>query len=282
MTLERVRYNETETMELISRVDEHAIRAHIERRFSTIRRVDDPVPHVIVNDALHPDFYRELADAWPSADCFHRDKAGLKYDLVPSSLSVDRRSAGYERVPAEHRLLWDFFVCQVNRDMVAPLLVRLFEPEIQSRLQRIRESYEAGLINYPMAGVHDWSYRANVGRFMMRANGYELKPHVDSMPYLVTVLHYFPDDEGDDHSGTIFYKAERPLDFLTCVRDGSTQYFHEAGVACTEVLRVPFRPNTMVAFPNMLDAAHGAVAPSSKPRRIFQYHISLKGDHEKV
>jgi hypothetical protein len=102
------------------------------------------------------------------------------------------------------------------------------------------------------------------------------------MPYLVTVLHYFPDDEGDDHSGTIFYKAERPLDFLTCVRDGSTQYFHDAGIACTEVLRVPFRPNTMVAFPNMLDAAHGAVAPSSKPRRIFQYHISLKGDREKV
>jgi hypothetical protein len=60
-----------------------------------------------------------------------------------------------------------------------------------------------------MAGVRDWSYRANAGRFMMRANGYELKPHVDSMPYLVTVLHYFPDNEGDEHSGTIFYKAER-------------------------------------------------------------------------
>ena len=133
-----------------------------------------------------------------------------------------------------------------------------------------------------MAGVRDWSYRANVGRFMMRANGYELKPHVDSMPYLVTILHYFPDDEGDNHSGTIFYKAERALDFLMYVRAGSTQYFHEAGIACTEVMRVPFRPNTMVAFPNTLWAAHGSVAPSSEPRKVFQYHISLKGDDEKV
>jgi hypothetical protein len=38
----------------------------------------------------------------------------------------------------------------------------------------------------------------------------------------------------------------------------------------------------MVAFPNMLDSAHGAVATSSQPRKIFQYHISLKGDDEKV
>jgi hypothetical protein len=282
MTLEGVRYNEAGMIDLESRVDEPAIRAYIESRFSTIPRVDDPVPHIIINDALHPDFYRNLADAWPSAEFFKRDKAGLKYDLVPGSSNIDRRSAGYERLPAEQRGLWDFFVSKINREMVAPLLIRLFEPEINTRLARIREAYEAGLIDYAMAGISDWSYRANVGRFMMRANGYELKPHVDSMPYLVTVLHYFPDNEGDDHSGTIFYKAERPLDFITCVRNGSTQYFHEAGIPCREVLRVPFRPNTMVAFPNMLDSAHGAMATSSQPRKIFQYHISLKGDDEKV
>jgi hypothetical protein len=269
-------------IDLLSGVSEPAIRAHIERRFSTIRRIDEPVPHVIVDEVLHPDFYRELAEAWPATERFKRDKAGFKYDLVPGSADIDRRSAGYEQLPAGQRVLWDFFVSKVNREMVAPLLARLFEPEIGLRLQQIRDAYEAGLIEYPMAGARDWSYRANIGRFMMRANGYELKPHVDSMPYLVTVLHYFPDDDGDEHSGTIFYKADRPLDFLACVRNGSTQYFHEAGIACSEVMRVPFRCNTMVAFPNTLWAAHGAVAPSSKPRRIFQYHISLKGDDEKV
>jgi len=269
-------------MTVMSRVNESAIRAHIERRLAAADRVDDPVPHVIVNDFLEPDFYRELAGAWPPLELFHRDKAGLKYDLVPGSVEVDRRSAGYQRLAAEPRALWDFFVSRVNRDIVAPLVVGLFQREVDERLQQIRDAYEAGLIEYSMAGVRDWSYRANVGRFMMRANGYELKPHVDSMPYLVTVLHYFPDDQGDDHSGTIFYKAERPLDFLACVRDGSTQYFHDAGIACSEVMRVPFRANTMVAFPNTLWAAHGASAPSSNPRRIFQYHISLKGDDEKV
>jgi hypothetical protein len=38
----------------------------------------------------------------------------------------------------------------------------------------------------------------------------------------------------------------------------------------------------MVAFPNTLWAAHGSEAPSSELRKVFQYHISLKGDDEKV
>jgi len=262
--------------------NERAIRTQIAARLSAVPRRHEPVPHIVVSDFFQPDFYRELAAAWPPLAVFRRDKAGHKYDLVPGSAAVDARSEGYGRLPADQRAIWDFFVGVVNRQIVGPLLVRLFEPEITVRLQQIRDAYEAGLIAYPMAGARDWSYRANVGRFMVRANGYELKPHVDSMPYLLTVLHYFPDDDGDDHSGTIFYKAERPLDFMACVRDGSTQYFHEAGIACREVLRVPFRPNTMVAFPNTLYAAHGAVAPSSAPRKVFQYHISLKGDDEKV
>ena len=47
-------------------------------------------------------------------------------------------------------------------------------------------------------------------------------------------------------------------------------------------MRLPFRPNTMVAFPNTLDAAHGVAPTSATLRKVFQYHLSLKGDDEKV
>lgn len=265
-----------------SALDERRVRTYVEDRLSVARRIDEPIPHVLVEGIFEPAFYELLAASWPPLELFKRDRAGRKYDLVPSSRAADARSAGYERLPPELREVWDFFVFTVNRRIVAPLLNRIFEPEIQARLRQIQDAFHAGLIAYPMEGTRDWAYQANVGRFMIRGNGYELKPHVDSMPYLVTVLHYFPDGPGDDHSGTIIYKAERPLDFLDCVQDGSTKYFHDAGVACEEVLRIPFRPNTLVAFPNTLNAAHGAVAPSAALRKVFQYHISLKGDDEKV
>jgi hypothetical protein len=272
----------TSLPDLAAHLDESRIRTYVEQRLASVRRLEEPVPHIVVNDIFEPSFDRLLAEAWPALELFKRDKAGRKYDLVPSSKAPDPRSSGYDRMPPDQRAVWDFFVATVNRDIVAPLLARIFQPEIQARLREIQDAFHAGLIAYPMAGTRDWSYRANAGRFMVRGNGYELKPHIDSMPYLLTVLHYFPDDDGDEHSGTIFYKPGRPLDFLTCVRDGSTQYFHESGVRCHEVLRIPFRPNTLVAFPNTLSAAHGAVAPSAALRKVFQYHISLKGDDEKV
>jgi hypothetical protein len=267
---------------ILAELDEAAILAHVEQRFAAARRGEDPLPHIVIENIFPEAFYRCLARSWPDPALFRRDKAGRKYDLVPAPLGADARSAGYDLVPVEQRAVWDFLVTVVNRRIVAPLLTRMFEVEIAERLAQVRRAFEAGLITYPMAGTHDWTFRPNTGRLMMRGRGHELKPHVDSMPYLVTVLHYFPDDEGDDHSGTILYKAEAPLEFEACVRDGSTQYFHEAGIACHEVMRVPFRPNMLVAFPNSLDAAHGAVAPSERLRKVFQYHISLKGDDEKV
>lgn len=268
--------------DFIAPLDAARVRKDVRQKLFTARRIDEPVSHLLVHDFFEASFYRLLADAWPPLEAFKRDKSGRKWDLVPALGAADPRSAGFDRLPAEQRALWDFFVRTVNRQIVAPLVARMFDAEIQTRLRQIREAFEAGLITYPMAGTRDWTYRANAGRFMIRANGHELRPHVDSMPYLVTVLHYFSEDDADEQFGTIFYKPERPLDFSACVRDGSTQYFEDAGVRCEEVFRIPFRPNTLLAFPNTLDAAHGAVAPAHGMRKVFQYHISLKGDEEKV
>jgi hypothetical protein len=266
------------------RLDEPSVRAYLERRLAEATRREHPVPHVIVHDVFEPPFYRMLASAWPPLDVFKRDKHGRKYDLVPASPAAapDPRSAGYDRLPAELRAVWDFFVFTVNRHIVGPLLARMFEPELQARIGQIREAYEAGRINYAMAGSTDWTHRVNVGRFMVRGGGYDLKPHVDSMPYLLTVLHYFPDEGQDEGFGTVFYKPERPLDFDACVRNGSTQYFDEAGIKCEEALRIPFRPNILLAFPNTLSSAHGAGSFPVGLRKVFQYHLTLKGDHEKV
>ncbi|MBM3819646.1 MAG: hypothetical protein FJW14_11640 [Acidimicrobiia bacterium] len=263
-------------------IEEERLRAQIERKLADARRREDPVPHLVVNDFFDASFYRTLADAWPPLELFKRDRTGRKYDLVPQLTGADARSAGYEQLDRERRRLWDFFVGTVNRRIVGPLLARIFAPEISARVQQIREAFGRGLITYPMAGARDWTYRPNVGRFMMRANGHDLRPHVDSMPYLLTVLHYFPSGDADEGFGTVFYRAERPLDFEACARHGSTQYFEDAGIRCEEVLRIPFRPNTLLAFPNTLSTAHGAAAPADGMRRVFQYHLSLKGDDEKV
>ena len=265
-------------------IDEGAIRTWIEARLDDTAVTETPFRHLIVRDVFPPAFYERLRAAWPPTDAFKSDGKGRKYDLVPlaGADGVDARASGYARLPAETRRLWDFWVFTVNRTIVGPKLRQKFDAEIDERLTRIRDASERGVISYSMARAADGEPAANVGRFMMRGPGFELRPHVDSMPYVVTVLHYFPDAEVEGADGTVLYQAAAPLDFERCVRSGSTEYFDAAGIATREVMRVPFEPNILVAFPNALDAAHGAVAPEQGLRRLFQYHLSLKGDHEKV
>jgi hypothetical protein len=264
-------------------LDANRITRHVDSRMAATGRTELPVPHLVVTEALEPAFYETLHAAWPPAVLFKRDAHDRKRDLVPSIASgIDSRTAGYHLLPTAIRRVWDFFVFTVNRQIVGPRLARIFAPEILDRLRLLQRAHAEGLIGYEMAGAHDWSYRANVGRFMVRGNGYTLKPHVDSMPYLVTALHYFPDRDADHGFGTIFYAPTKPLDFDACVRDGSTQYFEQVGIDCTEALRIPYERNILLAFPNTLSAAHGVVAPKQGYRKVFQYHLSLKGDDEKV
>jgi len=267
-----------------ARLDADQVRAALERRLAQAARVETPVPHVIVHDLFEPELYALFEAAWPVDDVFKRDARARKLDLVPANAmpAADARNEGYQRLPAAIRRVWDFFVFVVNRQIVGPWLAGVFRPEIDQRLTALQGAHAAGLIPYGMQGTEDWSFRPNVGRFMIRGNGYVLKPHVDSMPYLVTALLYFPFSSNDEGCGTVLYTPERPLDFEACVKDGSTQYFDEASIACEEAVRVPYVANTLLAFPNTLTSAHGVVAPEHGYRRVFQYHLSLKGDAEKV
>ena len=263
---------------------EAALRSWIETRLAATPITEEPFPHLFVTQIFPPEFFERLRSAWPPTALFKGDSKGRKYDLVPTRSSrADARASGYAALPREAQELWDFFVFTVNRTIVGPQLREKFRPQIDDRIARIRDAHARGLIEYGMGRTAvDWEPVANVGRFMMRGPGSELKPHVDSMPYLLTVLHYFPDEDVQGADGTVLYKAEAPLDFERCVRTGSTEYFDAAGIAAREVQRLPFAPNILVAFPNMLDAAHGAAPPEHGLRRLFQYHLSLKADHEKV
>jgi hypothetical protein len=264
-------------------IDEAQLQSWIERRIRTTPIRETPFRHLIVENVFPPEYFARLDAAWPSAALFKSDRRGRKFDLVPlaEGSGADARAGGYDALPPPERAVWDHFVGVVNRGIVGPLLLEVFAEDVARRIARIQEAHAAGRIGYSMGRASTWQPAANVGRFMMRGPGYELRPHVDSMPYVVTALHYFPDGP-DQADGTVLYQAEAPLDFDRCVASGSTEYFDEAGIACHEVGRLPFAANMLVAFPNALDSAHGAIGPESGLRRLFQYHLSLKSDDEKV
>jgi hypothetical protein len=252
--------------------------AWLMERMTGARIAANPFPHLYVDNFLPPGFYERLVAAWPPESAFRANKNRQKLDLVPTDAYADKLTDPFKTLPVDMRTAWRSFA-QLNRAIVGPWLASLFEDHIRERIALLQRLIAEGKTDIRAAGLAAGTVQANVGRLMMRGQGYTLAPHVDPAYYLVTALHYFAED-ADEGYGTRLFRASRPMPLEAFVKDGTTEYFEPHGIAVTEAACLPFRPNSFLAFPNLLDAAHGVVAPSSGYRKAFQYHLSLKADHE--
>jgi len=252
--------------------------AGLERRLAGIQITRDPFPHVYAEDFLPSAMYDRLVAAWPAESSFRVSKNRQKLDLVPSETHVDAYSAAFAALSPDGKSTWRDFVA-FNRQVIGPWLSSLFEGHIRERVALLQRLTAEGRSGLNASGLETGIVQANAGRLMMRGNGYKLAPHIDPAYYVVTVLHYFAEG-ADDGYGTRLFQADEPIPLDAFVKDGTTEYFETHGIPVVEAARLPFRPNGFLAFPNLLDAAHGVAAPASGYRRVFQYHLSLKSDLE--
>jgi hypothetical protein len=249
-----------------------------QQRLADIRITDEPYPYVTAENFLPREMYERLAAAWPPDSAFRASRNRQKLDMVPSETHTDPYSAAFVALPADVKATWREFV-SFNRSVVGPWLVRLFAEHIRERVALLQRLTAEGRTGLTASGLETGTVRANAGRLMMRGHGYKLAPHIDPAYYMVTVLHYFAD--GDDQGyGTRLFKAQSKIPLEAFVQDGTTEYFETHGIPVIEAARLPYRANGFLAFPNLLDAAHGVDAPSSGYRKVFQYHLSVKGDCE--
>lgn len=261
-------------------LDEDRFREAMAPRLRSLSRSEKPFPHLFVEEFLPHPYYALMRDAWPPQEAFRANKTRKKLDLVLREDPGDEMTGRFSELPACIRDVWNFFVHVANRRVVGPWLAGLFAEEIRARLALLLPLYRAGKCGFTASGLDAGGFhQSNSGRLMMRGKGYVLLPHTDAAQFLVTALHYLA--HGDDEEyGTTLYRAEREIPVEALVGDGTTTYLGEQGIAVTEVGRMPFRANGFLAFPNRLDAAHGLVGPRDGYRSVYQYHLSLKGDHE--
>ncbi len=255
--------------------------AHIRARLAAAVRQDDPFPYVCVEDVLSPRFYEALDAAWPDVAVFPADERANRRDLVPQppgTTPADRRASTYLQIAEPMREVWNCFILDVNRRIIGPWLLDVFGPEIDARLRTVRELRAQGrLVNDYYA--EPYSPQMNVGRLMMRGQGFRLRPHADSLAYLVTALYYFPDADDDNELGTTLYRTDGELSADMISASGKTVYFADAGIDTEPAMHAPFRRNSLLAFANTGRSAHGMhIARPGIWRRAYQSHLSLKSD----
>jgi hypothetical protein len=254
---------------------------YVRSRLAAATRREDPYPYVWVEDVMSPEFYQLLDAAWPAIETFPPEERANRRDLVPrppGTQPADKRADTYDELPEPIREIWDFFVLQVNRGIIGPWLVETFKPEIDARLALIERVWRSGQVTKDYYEP-PFMPQMNLGRLMMRALGFRLRPHADALAYLVTALYYFPGETETDDLGTTLYRCDGELDEVAIAATGRTAYFSEAGVATEPAFAAPFRRNSLLAFVNSGRSAHGMeITTPGVWRRAYQSHLSIKSD----
>jgi hypothetical protein len=167
-------------------------------------------------------------------------------------------------VPAEadNIAFWNSFFEAYNDAEFMNSWIARFERQIRHRI----ESNPARFANVAKAYL-------GAEMFLMRdKENYVLGPHVDNFFKAVSVLFYMPADERAMMLGTSLYT---PKDKNMPIATAKHMFHKDFNLAAT----IPFRPNTLLAFPNVAGSIHG-VEPVTGPgleRDLVLYDIKFAG-----
>jgi hypothetical protein len=227
-----------------------------------------PFPHLVVDDLWPDELVHMVAAAWPADEAFSVNNNGRRANLeLQPTKNAD--SGRYKRLTREQRAVWELVTREIHGSLVGPWLVEQFRDEVSARHEALRAHASA----LPFDVSDDW--RVTPGRIQLRGPGYDLRPHADPAMYVVTALYYM--GGAAEAQGTVLYRPERPLTIEEWAREGRTAYFHDAGVGCTEAVRVPFAPNRLLAFVNGPGSAHGIdkLRGGEGYRKVLQFQIAV-------
>lgn len=239
---------------------------HSMDRIAATPIAEQPFPHVVVENIFPDAFYAELLRRLPATAAYRQlvatGRVSKSYNPARHVLmdeDLDQCAAD-----AEARDFWKNLFTTYCDDAFTTLWLRRFEPFIQERMR-------SG--DVPFART-DAAVNLRREMLLMRDGaGYHLPPHTDSPSKVVSVLFYLPEDDAHAHAGTVLYAAKDPA-----LSHPGGPYLDRGDFDPVKTL--PFRRNTLVAFPKSSICFHG-VEPVTDPalrRDILLFDIRFAMD----
>jgi hypothetical protein len=232
-------------------LDKARIETHVTRAVAKASLVEDPFPHVLVEDWLPGNVYRTMLRGLPPAVFFADREQSRQRMIVP-----------FVKGPIYSRRVWNFISEEIVGRMLREALAQKFAGVVQQ--------YVESFCGPNLDGV-DLTMNASDGRIMLRRPGYVITPHRDPKWGFVTGLVYLARSGDNETYGTQLYRVkddeEAPND----------KPFYVEESRCELVRSVPFRANTLLAFLNSA-GAHGASIPAdAQPpdmeRYLYQFRL---------
>lgn len=218
-----------------------------------------PFPHVYVEDIFPAEFYAAIQHHRLPDEAYRRlsDTGRVSGDAYKTQLCLmhDDVSAAADA----GRAFWRDFFATFDDRAFAAVWLELFGPIIRERL----------LDDFPDIG--DGMRMRGEFLLMRDLPTYALGPHTNSPSKIVSVLFYLPADDSHAELGTSLYLPRDPG--FVC-RGGP----HHPFAGFNRVDTMPYRPNTLFAFPKTKRSFHGVEPLPSNPYRRDLLLYDIRSD----
>ena len=232
--------------------------------------VDDPFPHLVVHEALEPDYYRQLAAEFPAAEIILDGRTPVSnsnFRYAASAILDDARISALWREFTRYHVSQEFF------NEVRALFesrIRELHPRLESSVGKPLSDWQSSVrFREPIRDIAlecQFTYGTPVDVRSRR-----IGPHVDREVALYAGLFYMRDDHDDSEGGDLElyrFNAGAPA-----FDPGSRRVPDERVTRCKTIR---YASNTLVFFLHSPYALHGVSprSPTTFPRR----HINFVGE----
>jgi len=229
------------------------LREHLDAVLGRSTLVEEPFPHIVVDDLLTRRLYAALARGLPPAGLFEEESPDRRFMHLPFRLAS-----------RYGRRVWDGFVQQVVHEVLLPAVVETFHAPLEAWIDERFPAFGPD----PLARL---SMKSSGGRVFMHTGGYEIPPHRDPAWSFLTCLFYIARPDDDEAWGTQLYAVDD---------DGPAPSIAPHWIdkaRCRLVRDVEYRPNRLLVFLNSR-GAHGAGIPAANAtpevaRALYQFRI---------
>lgn len=236
----------------------HEIKQHIDARFAESYVDVNPSPNIVITNILPSELYVSLLENWPSVSAFPSKALRKRISVTfkdPKELSM---------LASSQKELWVPFGETVVNKYIKEKLVEAFLPFLPYKFP------DADLEQLEYIYNHIELLNNGFDALNQDIPGYAIGPHVDPVVTFIAFLIYLPLDDKHSDRGTCLYKAkDRELI--------SSDVAFLQRRQCTTAKRLPFLPNTLVAFLQTPLSWHGVERSKDSEyiRKTYHCLISL-------
>ena len=214
------------------------VRRHVAYQLANAPLRAYPFPHVVVPEIFPPEFYPTLRAALPPDEAYTRltDTGRVGGAYSPARLAFFPGTGPGAALDAGRAAFWNGFFRALAHEELSSWIMAKFYDTLARRF---------GL------GPNRPGVDLETEIFLMRdLETYALGPHSDSPRKAVSVLFYLPERGDRPELGTSLYRPKDPA--FRCP-GGPHHPFEDF----ERITTIPYRPNTLFAFPKTDDSFHG-------------------------